>query len=124
MVVFAVLYTLPKFFELRLERVAIPRAGASNATTAATDLNATATFEDEAEEDPVEYRTDLRPTAMRKNKVYIVLYLIWLNLFVQVRIARRLFVHHFTNFFRHPDRHPLRGADPPQLQDIQHHPSV
>ena len=77
---FALLYNLPKFFELRLERVSAAAEVEGNATAAAA--NATAAPQEEDDED--NYELSLRATELRKNKLYVRVYLIWMNLFIQV----------------------------------------
>ena len=77
---FALLYNLPKFFELRLERVSAAAEVEGNATAAAA--NATAATQEEDDED--NYELSLRATELRKNKLYVRVYLIWMNLFIQV----------------------------------------
>ena len=67
-ILWSVLYTTPKFFELRHAYEPINNNSSSNNT-----------FED------IEYRLKIVPTEMRKNKHYIRGYLIWANLFMQVR---------------------------------------
>ena len=62
-ILFAFLYTLPKFFELRLEREPIP----SNSTHQ-------------------KYGYKLVPTALREDKYYIRVYLISINFLVQILI--------------------------------------
>ena len=71
----SVVYTLPKFFELRHAHVKVhPEMNnfteASNATLFSPDA--------------VEYTLKVVPTAMRKSKLYVRAYLIWTNLIMQI----------------------------------------
>lgn len=76
MVLFAFLYTLPKFFELRL--VDTPIVSDINEL-----FNGTITTDTDA---PMPTEVRLVPTALRKNKIYIRVYLICLNFLVQILI--------------------------------------
>jgi len=97
---FSLLYTAPKFFELRLEKIPLTplelgfNASASLALDQTeTGLNASVSLDkngtNEAEGNPSDegkehFRWALIPTEMRRSKLYIRIYLIWMNLFVQV----------------------------------------
>ncbi len=88
---------MPKFFELRLERVPLPQFGQSglnndtrldNGTfdSNLTDVVTVADLDvDGGGVEGVDYEMQLVPTWLRKDKTYVRVYLIWMNLFIQVR---------------------------------------
>lgn len=89
--IFSVGYTIPKFFELRLEDVPLNGSPSNGTQMDLTELNGTSIVE-EANEVALEYKTLLVPTSLRRNKIYIRVYLIWINLFAQIIIPFVLLV--------------------------------
>ena len=75
--VFSFVYTLPKFYELRHVWEEPQSQQTQNGTNATFPGNST------SEEGELEMH--VRPTWLRKNRHYITIYLIWSNLFIQVR---------------------------------------
>eukprot|EP00095_Tigriopus_kingsejongensis_P007902 snap_masked-scaffold132_size323655-processed-gene-1.0 protein:Tk07902 transcript:snap_masked-scaffold132_size323655-processed-gene-1.0-mRNA-1 annotation:"solute carrier family 12 member 9" len=85
-IIFSLGYTIPKFFELRLEDVPINGGTALNESLALGN-GTLVDVEPEAQ-----FKTLLVPTSLRRNKLYIRIYLIWINLFAQIIIPFVLLV--------------------------------
>ena len=88
-ILFSVAYTIPKFFEFRLSTVPNPYSSTGLPTANKNDSTLTVTEDGDLDLDD---DLDLTPSTMtilvvtpfRKSKLYIRIYLVWLNLFTQI----------------------------------------
>ncbi len=108
MVIFTLLYNLPKFFELYVKKeIVVKNSTDTNNETILVDVcspalailtnltsvtestarNCSATVQENPnpnEEENQEFQISIAPTSLRTNRIYIRVYILWLNIIVQV----------------------------------------
>lgn len=102
-VIFTLLYNLPKFFELYVKQdMMMKTVNCSEVTEFTNPINESyignctsqpdgnITIPDLDENANVRYKISIAATSLRTNRIYIRVYILWLNLIVQVHILKKI----------------------------------